>query len=84
MWVDALPGVSAPVRLMNVYQIKGREMDFAYLVNSPDDIDFTGLSNRQRLERVHYVALTRARDVATVILASEPNSFWIRYDGLCA
>jgi DNA helicase II / ATP-dependent DNA helicase PcrA len=84
LWVDALPGVSAPVRLMNVYQIKGREMDFAYLVNSPDDIDFAGPLDRQRLERVHYVALTRARDVATVILAEAPNAFWTRYEGLCA
>jgi hypothetical protein len=59
---------------MNIYQIKGREMDFAYLVHSDDDIDFAGQNDRDRMERVHFVALSRARSVATLLLNPAPNS----------
>lgn len=81
--VDDIPTIRAPVRLMNVYQVKGREMDEAFLVHLPDDADQWNPDGMLRLARVHYVSLSRARSRATIVLPAEPKPFFAPYAGLC-
>ena len=82
--VDSAPWLTAPVRVMNVYQVKGREMDEAFLVHLPDDRDEWSFESMARLRRVHYVSLSRARRRATILLPPEPKSFFAPYAGICA
>jgi len=81
--VDHIQVPEAPVRLMNVYQVKGREMDEVLLVHLPDDRDEWDPTGMQRLARVHYVSLSRARKRATIALPPAPKSFFAPYAGLC-
>lgn len=82
--VDSTPSLTAPVRLMTVYQVKGREMDDAFLVHLADDSDQWSIDGMARLRRVHYVSLSRARRRATIVLPPEPKSFFAPYAGVCA
>jgi hypothetical protein len=68
---------------MNVYQVKGREMDEAILVHLGDDRDEWSRDGMARLRRVHYVSLSRARRGATIMLPPEPKSFFAPYVGIC-
>jgi DNA helicase-2/ATP-dependent DNA helicase PcrA len=81
--VDDIPTIRAAVRIMNVYQVKGREMDEAFLVHLPGDADQWNPEGMLRLARVHYVSLSRARSRATIILPATPKSFFVPYAGLC-
>lgn len=81
--VDDIPGSGAPVRLMNVYQVKGREMDDVLLVHLPEDRDEWDRVGMLRLSRVHYVSITRARRRATFVLPSDPRPFFAPYSRLC-
>jgi hypothetical protein len=81
--VDGTPAGRAPVRLMNVYQVKGREMDFTYLVHATTDVEPRTPADADRLRRVQYVALARARKVATVVLPPAPLPSYRHYVGLC-
>lgn len=81
--VDDIPAARAPVRVMNVYQVKGREMDDVILVHLPEDRDEWDPRGMQRLSRVHYVAMSRARRRATIVLPPEPKPFFAPYQRLC-
>jgi DNA helicase-2/ATP-dependent DNA helicase PcrA len=81
--VDDVPSIRAAVRLMNVYQVKGREMDEVFLVHLPDDSDQWNPDGMLRLARVHYVSLSRARSRATIVLPADPKPFFAPYAGLC-
>lgn len=81
--VDDIPASGAPVRLMNVYQVKGREMDDVLLVHLPTDGDEWNPVGMLRLSRVHYVSISRARRRATILLPPDPKPFFAPYAGLC-
>jgi DNA helicase-2/ATP-dependent DNA helicase PcrA len=81
--VDDIPAARSPVRVMNVYQVKGREMDDVLLAHLPDDRDEWDPRGMRRLSRVHYVAMSRARRRATIVLSPEPKPFFAPYLGLC-
>lgn len=81
-FVDDIPIPSAPVRIMNVYQTKGREMDEVFLVHLPDDSDEWNHEGMNRLGRVHYVSISRARVRATIVLPCSPKSFFLPYASL--
>lgn len=81
--VDDIPTSGAPVRLMNVYQVKGREMDHVLLVHLPTDGDEWRPVGMLRLSRVHYVSISRARRRATIVLPPDPKPFFTPYAGLC-
>jgi ATP-dependent DNA helicase UvrD/PcrA len=82
--VDAAPAGRAPVRLMNIYQVKGREMDFTYLVHTTSDVEPRSDADADRLRRVQYVGLARARHVATVVLPVVPQAAYRQFQHLCA
>jgi hypothetical protein len=82
--VDAIPAGRPPVRLMNIYQVKGREMDYTYLVHAESDVDPWKPDDITRLRRVQYVGLARARKVATVVLPPHVQEGFTQFVGLCA
>lgn len=76
--IDAFAGAHHPVRLMTTYQCKGREMDAAVVAQVPDERP----PDQDRYDvasRVHFVNLSRARDVAVVLLPAQPNEFFEPY-----
>jgi DNA helicase-2/ATP-dependent DNA helicase PcrA len=81
-YVDEIPSSAAPVRLMNIYQVKGREMDEVFLVHLPEDRDEWKPEEMRRLCRVHYVSISRARKRATIVLPAEPKPFFLPYRDL--
>jgi DNA helicase-2/ATP-dependent DNA helicase PcrA len=83
-WVDELNWPRAPISLMNVYQVKGREMDEVLLVHLPDDSDQWSPDGMRRLRRVHYVSMSRARHRVTLVLPPAPKPFFAPYAALCA
>jgi hypothetical protein len=83
-YIDHLPAPTAAVRLMNVYQVKGREMDEVILVHMPGERDQWNPEGMRRLARVHYVSLSRARRRATILLPASPAPFFAPYAELCA
>jgi len=82
--VDATaPMRAGHVRVMNVYQVKGREMDEVLLVHLEGDRDEWKRADMARLSRVHYVSMSRARRRATIVLPMIPKSFFAPYAGIC-
>ncbi len=82
-WVDEITWPKAPISLMNVYQVKGREMDEVLLVHLSDDSDQWDPDGMRRLRRVHYVSMSRARQRVTLVLPPHPKPFFAPYAGLC-
>ncbi|MEX2210110.1 MAG: UvrD-helicase domain-containing protein [Patescibacteria group bacterium] len=76
--IDTFVGALSPVRLMTTYQCKGREMDAVVIAQMPNerppDADRWDVATR-----VHFVNLTRARDVAVVLIPPQPNDFYEPY-----
>jgi hypothetical protein len=52
---------------MNLYQIKGRQMDVSFTVREPGDREPRGSAEAQRLGRLIFVAVSRARQRAGFI-----------------
>jgi DNA helicase-2/ATP-dependent DNA helicase PcrA len=65
--IDSLPANRAPIRVMNLYQIKGRQMDVSFTVREPGDREPRGSAEAQRLGRLIFVAVSRARQRAGFI-----------------
>jgi N-6 DNA Methylase len=82
-WVDEITWPKAPISLMNVYQVKGREMDEVLLVHFSDDSDQWDPDGMSRLRRVHYVSMSRARRRVTLLLPPHPKPFFAPYASLC-
>ena len=64
--IDELPGVEAPIRVMNLHQIKGRQMDVSLTIRELGEYEPPGDNNR--LRRLVYVAVSRARQRAVFLL----------------
>ena len=71
-------GFRAPVRLMTMFQAKGRELDGVVLVHEPRDILPTNTFDRRFIStsRLHYVAITRARRSVSVLIPETPHEFY--------
>jgi DNA helicase-2/ATP-dependent DNA helicase PcrA len=66
--LDALPGVEAPIRVMNLFQIKGRQMDVSLTVREPGDRDPWTPDGIRNLDRLIFVAVSRAKERAGFVL----------------
>jgi DNA helicase-2/ATP-dependent DNA helicase PcrA len=66
--LDALPGVEAPIRVMNLFQIKGRQMDVSLTVREPHDRDPWTPDGIRNLDRLIFVAVSRAKERAGFVL----------------
>lgn len=64
---------SAPIRLMNLHQTKGREADATILAFTEGDYFGRERDPFERGSRLMYVAFTRARDSVIVLLPPNPH-----------
>jgi DNA helicase-2/ATP-dependent DNA helicase PcrA len=78
--LDEILAQPLPVRLMTTFQAKGREMDAIVLVHHPEDIMKN--NEHEKLSRVHFVALSRARQTVSIMLCPNPQLFVAPYGGL--
>ena len=74
--LDALPGVEAPIRLMNLFQIKGRQMDVSLTVREPGDREPRGDADTNNMDRLIFVAVSRARERAGFILPAGVGGYF--------
>jgi len=79
--LELLPDGGAPVKLMTFHQAKGRELDAVIFVHDPRDITPRDVIEAKRTARLHYVAITRARQSVTILLPPQPSQFWEPYAG---
>jgi DNA helicase-2/ATP-dependent DNA helicase PcrA len=78
--VEDIPAYGAPVRLMTTYQAKGRELDAVILVHDGRDILPNAYDRRfVSTSRLHYVAITRARQSVSVFIPETPHPFFAPY-----
>jgi len=75
--VDDLGTPRSPVRLMTTHQAKGREMDGVILVHHPNDI--IKANEHDKIARVHFVAISRARRTVSIVLPPSVNLFLLPY-----
>lgn len=80
--LDNLPGVDAPIRLMNMYQVKGRQMDVSLTIREPGDHEPRTPADIRRLDRLLYVAISRARERASFVLPSGISGYFEGIAGL--
>lgn len=78
--VDEIVGNRLPVRLMTTFQAKGREMDAIVLVHHPEDI--IKANEHAKIQRVHFVAISRARQTVSIVLPPDVNLFLLPYRAL--
>jgi superfamily I DNA/RNA helicase len=78
--VDEIVGGRLPVRLMTTFQAKGREMDAIILVHHSDDIIKD--NEHSKIQRVHFVAVSRARQTVSIVLPPNPHWFMGAYRSL--
>jgi hypothetical protein len=76
-YIDDFGTPRLPVRLMTTHQAKGREMDAVVLVHHNDD--YIRADELDKLKRVHFVAVSRARKTVSIILPSRPNAMLRAY-----
>lgn len=82
--LDALPGIEAPIRLMNMYQIKGRQMDVSLTIREPGDHEPRTPADIRRLDRLIFVAVSRARQRAGFILPAGIRGYFEGVAGLAS
>ncbi len=75
--VDDLGTPRLPVRLMTTHQAKGREMDAIILVHHPKDI--IKPNELAKIQRVHFVAVSRARRTVSIVLPPIVDPFLAPY-----
>lgn len=80
--LDALPGVEAPIRLMNLFQIKGRQMDVSLTVREPGDHEPSTPADARNLDRLVFVAVSRAKQRAGFILPRAVGGYFGRIGAL--
>jgi DNA helicase II / ATP-dependent DNA helicase PcrA len=73
--LDYLPGLDAPVRVMNLYQIKGRQMDLSVTVADSADRHPNPGADRARYGRLIFVAVSRAQKATMFVLARDLTGF---------
>ncbi len=83
--VDGLPSSPSPVQLMTTHQAKGRELDAIILIHDQRDYTPEVATTRDWIAttRLHYVAISRARETATLMLPPEPKTFFAPYATVC-
>lgn len=81
---DTLPGLEAPVQIMNFYQVKGRQMDVSVIVREPGDREPASASENLRLGRLVYVAVSRARQSSKIILPGWVEGYFEPYAQLAS
>jgi len=79
-YIDDFGAPRLPVRLMTNHQAKGREMDAIILVHHNDD--YIKLDELDKIRRVHFVAISRARRTVSIILPTNPHQFLRPYSSL--
>jgi DNA helicase-2/ATP-dependent DNA helicase PcrA len=74
--IDTLSTVHAPIQVMNIFQIKGRQMDVSLTVREPGDREPASAAEFQRLGRLVFVAMSRARQRAGFILPAGVSGYF--------
>jgi superfamily I DNA/RNA helicase len=77
-YIDDFGTPQLPVRIMTTHQAKGREMDAVIIVHHNDDY----IPTADKLKRVHFVAVSRARNTVSIMLPSRPNMLVRAYANL--
>lgn len=80
--LDNLPGVEAPIRVMNLHQVKGRQMDVSVIVRELGE--YEPGADSQRLRRLVYVAISRARQQAIFLLPNGITGYFAEIAGLAS